>query len=296
MRLVFVGSSRLGLRCLEAVQGLPGVHVVGVVTNPATFTISYRPTGVTNVLHEDFEPFARSHGIPCYRMREAMKEHELLSTVRAWEPDLFLVVGWYHMVPGELLAVAPAVGLHASWLPDYSGGAPLVWAMLNGEQETGVTLFWMDEGVDSGPVLSQRRIPIGPEETIADLLGRVEAVSLEMVVEAMPQLVAGTAPRLPQDASRRRVMPQRGPDDGRLDWSWSAERVYNFIRAQTRPYPGAFTQLGDARLTCWAAHLTERSGEGPPGSYVWTQEALEVTCGDGYVVRVTNWEVRGLFG
>ncbi len=141
MRVVFIGSSRFGLRCLESVNQQANITVSGIITNRQTFTISYAPEGVSNVLYADMATYATLHGIPCYFMQEQMAEPELFKHVETWQPELFLVAGWYHKVPRSLRDVTPALGLHASLLPDYSGGAPLVWAIINGEGNTGITLF-----------------------------------------------------------------------------------------------------------------------------------------------------------
>jgi methionyl-tRNA formyltransferase len=136
-KVVFIGASKLGLRCLQVLKSLPCVEVVGVITIHKTFSISYAPRGVTNCLHADIAAFAASCNIPLYTMRDKMNEPGLIECVEKWSPDLFLVAGWYHMVTKQLRAIAPALGLHASLLPDYSGGAPLVWAMINGESKGG---------------------------------------------------------------------------------------------------------------------------------------------------------------
>ena len=152
MNLVFIGSSHFALRCLETCLALPEVQIVGIVTSPKKFSISYRPSGVTNVLHQDLVEFAHSHAIPIITLMCTMNEPGLLEKIIEWKPNAFLIAGWYHMIPKRWREVAPAYGLHASLLPDYSGGAPLVWAMINGEKKTCITLFQMDDGVDSGPI------------------------------------------------------------------------------------------------------------------------------------------------
>jgi methionyl-tRNA formyltransferase len=211
--------------------------------------ISYQPQGVTNVLHADFEPVAKDASIPVEILEGNMGNPVLLERVRSWQPALMVVVGWYHMIPRSMRTLAPAVGLHASLLPDYSGGAPLVWAIINGEKETGITLFQLDDGFDTGPIIGQRREPIFDNDTIATLYARIEERGLDLLRTHLPQIARGEAHYTPQDESRRRIFPQRSPEDGRIDWSWSARRVYNFVRAPTRPYPGAFTELAGERLT-----------------------------------------------
>ena len=264
MRLVFIGASRFGLRCLERSLQIPAVSVVGVVTAPRTFAISYRPSGVTNVLHADVSSLAEKHGIPVATLQRSMGEPGLREAVAAWRPDAFLVAGWYHMVPRSWRELAPAFGLHASLLPDYSGGAPLVWAMLNGERRTGITIFQMDEGVDSGPIAGQAEEPIHEDDTIATLYARIEERGLELLDEALPMLAAGTLSLRKQDETARRVVPQRTPDDGLIDWTRDATFVERFVRAQTRPYPGAFTWLEGTPLHVWRAAVVRDVIDGVP--------------------------------
>jgi methionyl-tRNA formyltransferase len=259
MNLVFIGSSSFGLRCLETCLQLPEVKVVGVVTAPKTFAISYSPSGVTNVLHADVLTIAQARHIPARTLERSMNEPGLLEAVAAWKPDAFIVAGWYHMVPKTWRGMAPAYGLHASLLPDYSGGAPLVWALINGESKTGITLFQMDDGVDSGPIAGQREEPILPNDTIATLYERIEDRGLELLREALPRIASGSIKLYQQDESKRRVMRQRSPKDGLIDWTKDAKFIDRFIRAQTRPYPGAFTTLNGKSLTIWRGAPTAGS-------------------------------------
>jgi methionyl-tRNA formyltransferase len=241
------------MRCLELARNLPGCEVVGVVTAPQTFSISYRPQGVTNVLYADVPGYASAHGLPHVVMAGGMDDPMLVQTVKSWLPDCFLVAGWYHMVPRAWRALAPAYGLHASLLPNYSGGAPLVWAMINGEPVTGITLFQMDDGVDTGPVAGQAEEQIRADDTIATLYERIEDKGLALLAQCLPAMARGSLQLKPQPQEGRRVMPQRSPEDGLICWDWSVKQVDRFIRAQTKPYPGAFAWAGDKKLTIWSA-------------------------------------------
>jgi methionyl-tRNA formyltransferase len=285
MNVVFVGASRFGLRCLELACLTPGCAVVGVVTAPQTFAISYRPEGVSNILYADVASFAADRGLPSRTLVRSMGEPELFDAVAAWKPDAFLVAGWYHMVPKAWRDLAPAYGLHASLLPDYSGGAPLVWAIINGETKTGITMFQLDNGVDSGPIVDQLEEPIHSDDTIATLYARIEERGLELLANALPRLVNGSAALRPQPLQGRRVMPQRSPEDGRIDWSADSGFLERFVRAQTLPYPGAFFMLGESRLTVWAAHSEEWNGfRSAEGTVVAYGEKLGVVCRDGVLV------------
>ena len=254
MRIVFLGASKFGIRCLRAALAATGCDVVGVVTAPKTFSISYRPQGVTNVLHEDAHGLCEAAGIPCLELGAAgMRDEALLAAVRAWRPDAFLVAGWYHIVPASWRALAPAYGLHASLLPHYRGGAPLVWAMIRGERRTGITLFRFDDGVDTGPIVAQGATDIAPEDTIATLYARIEDIGEALLREALPRLAEGAAVLVPQDPAQGSNFPQRGPEDGLIDWRWNAGRIRDFVRAQTRPYPGAFFLERESKVVVWSA-------------------------------------------
>jgi methionyl-tRNA formyltransferase len=151
------------------------------------------------------------------------------------------------MIPRSFLELAPTGGLHASLLPDYSGNAPLVWAIINGETKTGITFFLFEEGVDSGPIIGQLEEPILPDDTIASLYERIEERGIELLETQLPRIAAGTATYTPQAPSKRRVMPPRSPEDGELDLRKPALELYNFIRAQCSPYPGAFIRTVDGK-------------------------------------------------
>lgn len=205
------------------------------MTAPSKFTISYSPDRpVVNVLHADFHALAQKEKIPILEMSTKMTDPAVIDFIERCMPEFILVVGWYHMVPEVILKIPPkgVAGIHASLLPKYSGGAPLVWAMINGEQETGLTLFYFDKGVDSGDIIGQRRVTIRLNDTIATLYSRVEEEGLLLLEEMLPRIAARTAPRRPQKEERT-IFPQRKPEDGKINWSCSSLRVYNFSRAQT---------------------------------------------------------------
>lgn len=287
MNLVFIGSSKFGIRCLKACLKVPRLKVTGIVTSKKTFNISYTPDGVTNVLHANFEDIASLNNIPMCMMERSMNEPKLIDTVKNWKPDLFLVVGWYHMIPKYWRELAPAYALHASLLPDYSGGAPLVWAIINGENKTGITFFQMNDEVDAGPIAGQKEEIIKSDDTISTLYARIEERGLELLNELLPQLVGGTLKLRLQDESKRRLMPQRLPKDGFIDFSDDAEKIHRFIRAQTKPYPGAFTIFLGEHLHIWKTQITleDNNKSKMIGQIKMTKDGIyTVTCGKGSLI------------
>lgn len=174
-----------------------------------------------------------------------------------WPVDLLLAVNWRYLVPPAVYR-RPRLGsfvFHDSLLPEYRGFSPTVWAMINGEDHTGVTLFEMSERADAGDIVDQRRVPIDVDDTIAEVTERVTHAYLGLLEQNLPVLLAGSAPRKPQDAARATFACKRMPDDNEIDWSAPTARVRDLIRAVTRPYPGAFTYLRGHRLRVWAAEM-----------------------------------------
>jgi methionyl-tRNA formyltransferase len=197
--------------------------------------------------------------------------------------DLLLAVSWRYLVPAAIFQRARrgAYVFHDSLLPKYRGFSPTVWAIINGEDHSGVTLFEMSESVDAGRVIDQQRVPIDADDTIFDVLERVTLVYLEMLRRNFALLQAGTVTPREQDHARASYTCRRRPEDNRIDWSLPAERIYNLIRAVTAPYAGAFTSLEGERLRIWSArrpHESKRYVGIVPGRVV------EVLPGEGSVV------------
>ncbi len=180
--------------------------------------------------------------------------------VRALEPELIFVVGWSQLVRDPFIALASegVFGMHPTLLPRHRGRAPIPWAILTGLARTGVTLFEIvDATADSGSIVGQVTLDIAPDETATTLFARIADAHVELTRELVPQLLARTAPRIPQDPSRASSWPKRTPADGIIDWETRAPYLYDWVRAQTRPYPGAFTFLGDEKVIVWGARPVE---------------------------------------
>ncbi|MGH7306977.1 MAG: formyltransferase family protein, partial [Candidatus Rokuibacteriota bacterium] len=219
---------------------------------------------------ESVAELARVHRIRCLAP-PSPNLPEVVETVRGLAPDLILSV-WYRRLLGpELLAVprVAALNLHGSLLPAYRGRAPLNWVLVNGETRTGVTLHHMTAAADAGDIVAQRPIGIEPDDTAFALYERMVRVGVELLLEAYPAVLANTAPRIPQDDARATTVPRRRPDDGRIEWTWPATRIFDMIRAVAEPYPGAFVGDGPARLRLWAASVRDdATSAAVPGTIV----------------------------
>ena len=251
-------------------MNIPEVNIVGVLTATREFRISYsKNEPVKNVLYTDFhKTINNKNSFPILTMKNSMKDPGVVKFVKNSAPDLVLVVGWYHMIPKIIRSIPSEgiIGIHASLLPKYRGGAPLVWAIINGERVAGITLFYFDEGVDSGDIIGQRKIHIGFEDTIFTVYKKAEKEGISLLRDMIPRIAVGNAPRSPQGERKGKIWPQRKPEDGKIIWSSPTQSIYNFVRAQTKPYPGAFTLHRGERLTIWEAKPYDRMGlESDPG-------------------------------
>lgn len=170
---------------------------------------------------------------------------ELVQRIRELAPDFLFSFYYRKMLSAELLATARrgALNLHGSLLPNYRGRVPINWAVLHGETETGATLHYMTVKPDAGDIVGQTAVPILPDDTAHEVFNKVAVAAELTLYRAAPGLLAGTAPRIPQDLSKGGYFSGRKPEDGRIDWRWPAERIHNLVRAVAPPYPGAFSTL-----------------------------------------------------
>ncbi len=291
MKVLVLGCTETTISVLRAVIDA-GCEPVALCTLPETFEISYSQTPVRIVR---YIPLAEAEKTGVKIIIAPRDTGKIMDEISPLRPDLILVAGWYYIVPARIRELAPlgCLGLHASLLPRNAGGAPLNWAIINGEDETGVTLFHLEDEMDTGDIVAQRRIPIEIADTIATLYDRVDRACYEILLDILPKIEAGSAPRIRQDLSRRTVLPQRSPKDGWIDWSRPAEEIYNFVRALTRPYPGAFAHIEGRTVRVWAVRNTGRRAEGfPPGSVISRDDPAGplVATGDGEAL-ITDYEI-----
>jgi len=257
MKIVFLGATELGYKCCRLIIESKLAEVCGIFTIPKEFNISYSNQPVNNVNFADFRDFEIEFGIPVKNVTGKMIEYE--REISDLKPDLILVIGWYYMIPKQIRELAPlgCAGMHASLLPKYRGGAPLVWAMINGETKTGLSFFYLDGGTDTGDIIAQEEIEINRDDHIKDILEKVTDAALKIIKTYVPLLANGNAPKLKQNENEATYVPQRKPEDGEIDWTRSSEEIYNFIRAQSKPYPGAFTIINGKKIKIWNADITD---------------------------------------
>jgi methionyl-tRNA formyltransferase len=269
VRAVWVSFDTIGRDCLLAAREA-GAEIVGVVTLPGPID----PSRSGQTSFDDV-------GAPLVETTD-VNAPETIEAVRALRPDAIFVIGWSQLVRGELIALAPGgvYGMHPTLLPRHRGRAPIPWAILSGLAKTGVTLFEIvDPTADSGPIVGQVEVAVEPDETATTLFEKLAQAHVDLIREYVPRLAAGTAPRVPQDPARASTWPKRTPGDGIIDWDTRAPYLYDWVRAQTRPYPGAFTFLGDEKVVVWRARPVDWAGNAAAGTVV--DAGPVVACGEG---------------
>lgn len=228
--------------------------------------------------------FAKAKHIPI-TVTKSINNANAYATIKALQPDIILVMGWRTIIPKDILTIPKygVAGAHESLLPAYRGFAPINWAVINGEKYTGVTLFYLDEGIDSGDIIAQRKIPIGPEETAWEIYQKATRVSLLLVGSYLTGLKQHTVKRKKQNEKRATYTVARVPGDGLIPWSWNTKRISNFIRALSFPFPGAFTYYRNRKIIIQKA----RPFRNPP-RYIGGIPGRVAMIGKGYVNVITG--------
>jgi methionyl-tRNA formyltransferase len=292
MRIGWVGFHEEGLLPLRTLLER-GVAIQGVIT--LTPVEAAKRSGAA-----DYPGLCREFCVPLLEVQDINGE-DGIAALRALQLDLAFVIGWTQLVRPSARALVSrgVIGAHASLLPRNRGRAPVNWALIRGERETGNTLLWLDDAVDGGEVIDQTVIPITAYDTCATIYGRVAESTRDMILKALPPLMDGTRLGTPQPQAVEPALPRRRPGDGLIDWSLGHAQVYDLVRALTRPYPGAFGWLDGRRWTVWhcASIATTGRRAGKPGTVISpvvspVADACGqlVQCGEGMVVLL---EVEG---
>lgn len=280
MRIIFMGTPEFAVPSLEALLASED-EVVGVVTQPD------RPKGRGQELAAPpVKVLAQRAGKPVIQPTK-MKDLAFLDALKAWQPDVIAVAAFGRILPPSILALPPkgCINVHGSLLPKYRGAAPIQWAVINGERETGITTMLMDEGMDTGAMLLRDSIPIDPDDTSGTLAERLAKVGARLLIETLRRLKAGQLQPIPQDDSQATMAPIIKKEDGLIDWTLSATAIANRVRG-FNPWPGAYTFAGTDRWTIWKAVPVAEAGattrSDPPGTVVRAaKDGLVVATGNG---------------
>lgn len=287
LRLAFFGTPDAAVPSLERLADA-GHDIALVITQPD------RPKG------RGYEPApspvkraALARGLPVSEPLK-IRQPEFVDTLRGLGLEVMVVVAYGKIIPQTIIDIPPLgiVNVHFSLLPAYRGAAPVEWAVANGETRTGVTTMRIDAGLDTGDILLQREVEIGPEETAAELSRRLASMGADLLVETLEGLPTGAVTPLPQDHSRATYAPMLTREDGRIDWSWPALKIHNRVRG-FQPWPGAYCLFRGRLLHIWKTRPTPETVSGPPGTLHPQRRRLLVACGEETALELLELQLEG---
>lgn len=290
MRIVFMGTPDFAVPSLEAlVQG--GHQVVGVFSQPD------KPVGrhQNKLQPTPVKVCAQSHDIPVYQPT-TLRDGEALATLQELAPELIVVAAYGRVLPDEILALPPkgCINVHSSLLPKYRGAAPINWAVVNGDEETGVTIMDMAHELDAGDIIAQVHTHIGQDELVGEVHDRLAALGGQLLGQVVEQIAQGTAQRTPQDPAQVTYAPMLSRALCPIDWSQSAQNIHNKIRG-LNPWPATSTDIfGGDVVKVFRSQVTDRTAKGTPGTILGGgNDGIEVLCGDGTVLRILELQAPG---
>jgi len=291
LRVVFMGTAELACASLEALCRATGIDVVAVVTQPDKpkgRELKMQPTPVKAI--------AMKRDLPVHQPLKA-RAPEFVDQLRKLAPNLIVVAAYGQILPQVILDIPKfgCLNVHTSLLPKYRGAAPIQWALLSGDSETGVTIMKMDAGLDTGDILAETRTPIADTDNAQTLHDRLAKLGADLLVRTIPDYVAErivARPQPPEGASYARKITK---EDGRIDWSKPAREIWNQVRAFT-PWPGAFTHLpaeGPTKLLkIWDATMQEHAFKNPGEILETGKLGIVVACGE-HALRILELQLEG---
>lgn len=271
MRVVMFGYQTWGHRTLQALLD-SGHDVALVVTHPRS------EHAYEKIWSDSVAGLAEAHGVPV-AIRNRPDDDELFELLTEAAPDIIVANNWRTWIPPRIFRLPRhgTLNIHDSLLPAYAGFSPLIWALINGESEVGVTAHIMNDELDAGDIVRQEAVKVGPTDTATDLFHRTVDLIAPVTTGALARIAAGETEFTPQDRSRATFFHKRSEEDIRMDWSWPAEDLERLVRAQSDPYPSAFTFHRGRRLEILAAVVSKGRYGGTPGRVFYRE-------GDGVVI------------
>lgn len=288
MRILFMGTPDFAVPSLEALIEA-GHQVCGVFTQPD------RPKNRgMKLLPPPVKVCAQSHDIPVYQPTK-LRDGTALALIQELAPELIVVAAYGRILPDEILAAPPVgcINVHSSLLPAYRGAAPINWAVLNGDKESGVTIMHMAHDLDAGDIIAQTVTPVGPDETAPELYTRLADLGAKLLVSVVSDLAAGTASRTPQDHSKATLAPMLSKELSPMDWNRTAVQLHNQVRGLI-PWPAAVTTLSGSRCKVFSTTVLPDHTEAAPGTILRADKAgIDVACGDGTILRIDELQPDG---
>jgi len=285
MRVVFLGTPDFAIPSLKALLEDDAFEVVAVITQPdkprgRSGEATYCPT----------KEFAMKEGLKVYCF-ESIRNAESIEILKSLEPDVMVTAAYGQILSQKVLDVPKmgCVNVHGSLLPLYRGAAPIQWAVINGEKQTGITTMLTERGLDCGDILLQETVEIEKNETAGELFDRLADLGGDVLVRTLHGMMEGAIIPKPQDHEKATHFPMLDKSDGKIDWGKSAKQVHNLIRG-VNPWPGAYALYGDTIVKIWRSELSDKSGKS--GEIIKADGELIIACAEG-AVKITELQVPG---
>ena len=263
--------------------------------NPS-LVITNVPREGENIWYPSVTDLAVHHSIPVIKCNKIIDGGSIVERIRDIAPDILVVSSYRNILGDHVLDLAKlgAINLHMAPLPKYRGAHPENWALINGENQMGYTVHYLDEGIDTGDIIAQDSVSILDEDDILSLTFKLAAVAPKLLIKVLEDMQAGIINRVSQDERQATYYPPRKPSDGYIDWSSLDTYIYNLVRGLTRPYPGAFTYLQGAKFIVWRTRLSpDGTDESAPGTIISSTSAGVLVSTGGNAILITDYQWSG---
>lgn len=288
-KVIFMGTPAFSVPILQALIDEETIEIVGVVSQPD------RKVGRKQIITPPpVKQLAMEHNLTMYQP-EKLSGSDEMKEILTLDIDLIITAAYGQYVPTKLLNAPThrAINVHASLLPKYRGAAPIHYAVLNGDEKTGVTIMYMEKEMDAGNIISQREIAINDEDDTGILFEKLSLVGRDLLMDTLPAIFAGENESIVQNEDEVTFSPMISKEQEKIDWTLTAREVFNHIRA-LRPAPGAYTILEDQRFKIWAAEVVEDNTSAEPGTIIFADtKEMYVACGEGSVLSLIEVQPSG---
>lgn len=288
-KVIFMGTPAFSVPILQALIDEETIEIVGVVSQPD------RKVGRKQIITPPpVKQLAMEHNLTMYQP-EKLSGSDEMKEILTLDIDLIITAAYGQYVPTKLLNAPThrAINVHASLLPKYRGAAPIHYAVLNGDEKTGVTIMYMEKEMDAGNIISQREIAINDEDDTGNLFEKLSLVGRDLLMDTLPAIFAGENESIVQNEDEVTFSPMISKEQEKIDWTLTAREVFNHIRA-LRPAPGAYTILEDQRFKIWAAEVVEDNTSAEPGTIIFADtKEMYVACGEGSVLSLIEVQPSG---
>ena len=288
-KVIFMGTPASSVPILQALIDEETIEIVGVVSQPD------RKVGRKQIITPPpVKQLAMEHNLTMYQP-EKLSGSDEMKEILTLDIDLIITAAYGQYVPTKLLNAPThrAINVHASLLPKYRGAAPIHYAVLNGDEKTGVTIMYMEKEMDAGNIISQREIAINDEDDTGNLFEKLSLVGRDLLMDTLPAIFAGENESIVQNEDEVTFSPMISKEQEKIDWTLTAREVFNHIRA-LRPAPGAYTILEDQRFKIWAAEVVEDNTSAEPGTIIFADtKEMYVACGEGSVLSLIEVQPSG---